>query len=191
MSHDGNVLNGLCSFRTNISPCIKTLDQKRTPFSSGHAVETVFVQIPAENAPHVARALSSRIQERQNAFQIIWTWLLFWDAFGGQNANFIRTGTILYIELSSSKINKKNTWWYNREPKHFLKLLNILKWATFPLRRKSESTPKVRPLTVKSNHGPLFYNRENRRQKIPWELKDKKPLLLSSPFEDQTPEVAS
>jgi len=97
LSHDGNVLNGICSFRTNISPYIKTLDQKRTPFSSGHAVETVFVQIPAENAPHVARALSSRIQERQNAFQIIWTWLLFRDAFRGQNANFIRTGTILYI----------------------------------------------------------------------------------------------
>lgn len=108
LSHDGNVLNGWCSFRTNISPYIKTLDQKRTPFSSGHAVETIFVQIPAENAPHVARALSSRIQERQNAFQIIWTWLLFRDAFRGQkNANFIRTGTILYIELSSSKINKK------------------------------------------------------------------------------------
>lgn len=76
LSHDGNVLYGFCSFRTNISSYTKTLDQKRTQIFSGHAAETVFVQIPAENAPQVARALSSRIQERQNAFQIIWTWLL-------------------------------------------------------------------------------------------------------------------
>lgn len=92
------------------------------------------------------------------------------------------------------KLTKKNTWWYNREPKHFLKLLKILNCATFPLRRKSESTRiEVRPLTVKSNHGPLFYHREkSKRQKnTPWELKDKNPLLLSSPLEDQTPEVAS